>query len=51
MYYIAKDSRHAPVQDAVAVNAKADFRCQNMIRPSFSPTGIIFSISIFHFYS
>lgn len=49
--YIARNLRHATVKDAVAVNAKADFRCQNMIRPSFSPTGIIFSTSIFHFDS
>lgn len=46
--YIARNLRHATVKDAVAVNAKADFRCQNMIGPSFSPTGIIFSTSIFH---
>lgn len=51
MYCTAKDLRHATAQDAVAVNAKADFRCQNMIRPSFSPTGIIFSTSVFHFDS
>lgn len=49
--YITKDLRHATLQDALAVNAKADFRCQNMIRPSFSPTGIIFSTSVFHFDS
>lgn len=42
MYYITRDLRHATVQDAVEVNAKADFRCQNTTRPSFSPIGIIF---------
>lgn len=46
-YYL----RHANVQDAVAVNSKVDFRCQHMIRPSFHPTGIVFSTSVFHFDS